>query len=45
MERRNAVLLVLTSHYSEDKTRAWLEEMTDSYYELLQAGFDKLGFI
>ncbi len=43
MEKRNAVLLVLTSHdrldNSDEKTGVWLGEMTDPYYELMEAGF------
>lgn len=43
MEKRNAVLLVLTSHdrldNSDEKTGVWLGEMTAPYYELADAGF------
>lgn len=43
MEAKNTILMMLTSHdrldYSDDKTGVWLGEMTDPYYELLDAGF------
>ncbi|SKB37740.1 Putative intracellular protease/amidase [Sphingobacterium nematocida] len=43
MEQKNTILMMLTSHdrldNTEDKTGVWLGEMTDPYYELLDAGF------
>lgn len=42
MEQRNAILMVMTSHdhldRTNNKTGVWLGQMTDSYYELEDAG-------